>query len=96
MESIRSDSARNNLRKTSGPPEPAPLCKYLFFFQNHNDACTYVIGSAKNLVKPKHIIIFENIYEKRDFIRPTCFLILDFFKLSFPKNYKISLIFWHD
>ena len=30
MESIRSDEARNNLRKTPGPPEPQPLeRKYL-------------------------------------------------------------------
>ena len=28
MESIRSDSARNNLRKTSGPPETPLLSKY--------------------------------------------------------------------
>ena len=29
MESIRSDSARNNLRKTSGPPETPLLSKYI-------------------------------------------------------------------
>ena len=66
MESIRSDSARNNLRKTSGPPEPAPLCKYLFF-QNHNDACMMYLPNwqCENLVKPK--FVFWNIYEKHDF-----------------------------
>ena len=75
MESIRSDEARNNLRKTPGPPEPQPLeSKFLF------TRMPYSVNPWEN--RPKALFLYSAIR----FLRNHCKL-----GVSFPLFVNLSI-----